>query len=156
MKAVIGILKVIGYFVLFFMLAIFESIKYLFHGKKIIGKVVIIACYLGLAASAKLNTNIFLAVIGIIAILDMIFSISSVSSSDDKKSRTQNNGNNSDYSNTKTNTRFSLFDGMTLEDAKREYRRLMKIYHPDNQNGDLSMSQRINNEYREYCATYAK
>lgn len=154
MKAVIGILKVIGYFVLFLTLAIFESIKYLFCGQKIIGKVAIIACYLGLAASALFNTNIFLAIIGIIAILDMIFSIHCASSSENKKSRTQNNGDNNAYSN--ANTRYTLFEGMTLEDAKREYRRLMKIYHPDNQNGDLSMSQRINNEYREYCATYAK
>lgn len=153
MKAVIGMMKVIGYFVLFLLLAILESIKYLFCGKNFIGRTVIASCYIVIAVSAVFNLNVLLAIIGIIVILDALFSIFTVLSS--KKSESRRKGYSGSH-NSNYDTRLSFFDGMTIEDAKREYRRLMKIYHPDNQNGDLSMSQRINNEYREYCATYAK
>ena len=153
MKAVIGILKVIGYFVLCLIVAIFESIKYLFCGNNVVGRCVIIACYLGIAASAVLNPNVLFVIIGIIVILDTLFSIYIVSSRKNAESRRNNHGGGH---NTNSNTGYSLFEGMSLEDAKREYRRLMKIYHPDNQNGNLAMSQRINDEYSEFCATYAR
>lgn len=37
----------------------------------------------------------------------------------------------------------------TLEDLKKEYKRLAMIYHPDREGGDLETMQMINNEYDE-------
>jgi len=49
-----------------------------------------------------------------------------------------------------------FFAGMSLEEAKKEYRRLMKLYHPDNVNGDAEMSKRISVAYSQYCAAYGR
>lgn len=43
--------------------------------------------------------------------------------------------------------------GGRYEEAKKEYRRLMKQYHPDNAGGDLEMFQKISAAYNQYCAT---
>lgn len=43
-----------------------------------------------------------------------------------------------------------------LESLKKRYRDLLKIYHPDNQNGDESMSKQIQAEYEELLKKYAK
>lgn len=41
-----------------------------------------------------------------------------------------------------------------LESLKKRYRDLLKIYHPDNQNGDESMSKQIQAEYEELLSKY--
>lgn len=49
---------------------------------------------------------------------------------------------------------FSLFAGIkTKEDAKNRYRSLMKIYHPDMQNGDTTMSLKVQEEYERIMNT---
>jgi uncharacterized membrane protein len=58
---------------------------------------------------------------------------------------------NSDNTRTTTNTtKSSFFEGMTLDEAKKEFRRLIKIYHPDNKGGSLEMSQKITSEYERF------
>lgn len=45
----------------------------------------------------------------------------------------------------------NLFAGMTEADAKREYRKLMREYHPDNTvTGDKEMAQKIQADYESY------
>lgn len=41
----------------------------------------------------------------------------------------------------------------TMEELKAEYKRLLKIYHPDKQTGDLEVTKQINNEY-DYLFPY--
>jgi predicted membrane protein len=58
---------------------------------------------------------------------------------------------NSNNNRTATNTaKTSFFEGMTMDEAKKEFRRLIKIYHPDNQGGSLEMSQKITSEYEKF------
>lgn len=35
----------------------------------------------------------------------------------------------------------------TVEELRKEYRRLLKLYHPDNENGSVEVTQEINAEY---------
>jgi hypothetical protein len=48
----------------------------------------------------------------------------------------------------------AFFDGMSREEAKQEYHRLMKLYHPDNKDGSLVMTQKIRSEYDKYRAQH--
>lgn len=49
------------------------------------------------------------------------------------------------------------FSGITNgEELKKRYHDLMKIYHPDNNAGDVSTSQQIKNEYDILCKKYAQ
>ena len=36
---------------------------------------------------------------------------------------------------------------ITVEELRKEYRRLLKLYHPDNENGSVEVTQEINAEY---------
>ena len=44
----------------------------------------------------------------------------------------------------------------SLESLKKRYRDLLKIYHPDNQNGDNTISKQIQQEYEELLKEYSK
>ena len=35
----------------------------------------------------------------------------------------------------------------TIDELRKEYRRLLKLYHPDNENGSVDITQEINSEY---------
>ena len=49
----------------------------------------------------------------------------------------------------------SLFNGCTdKESVTKRYRQLMKTFHPDNQNGDQVMTQKIQNTYEKMLARY--
>ena len=144
------IAKVIGFFLVFIVLLLVESIKYVIKGKSIIGRIAIVLSYAGLVTAAVFKTIVFFILLAIILIADLGFSVF-----------TAVQDGNADYSSESTRTEEktvngSFFTGMTLEDAKREYRRLMKQYHPDNQGGDLKMTKIISEAYREYQASYAR
>ncbi len=49
----------------------------------------------------------------------------------------------------------NLFDGCRSKDSlTRRYRALMKTFHPDNQDGDMRMTQIIQNTYEELLTKY--
>ena len=48
------------------------------------------------------------------------------------------------------------FYGMAEDEAKTEYRRLLKLYHPDNGNGDLQKTQDIVIAYSNYRSRLAE
>lgn len=51
----------------------------------------------------------------------------------------------------------SLFSGCdSAESLKTRYRQLMKMYHPDAQNGNVEMSQKVQKTYQELSARYGK
>ena len=65
------------------------------------------------------------------------------SRNDEEKSSRQTEQNND-------NLTSSLFVGCTdLESLKKRYYQLMKIYHPDNQNGNELMSKKVQDEYEK-------
>lgn len=44
----------------------------------------------------------------------------------------------------------------TVEELRKEYRRLLKLYHPDNENGSVEVTQKINAEYDRLFAILSK
>lgn len=44
----------------------------------------------------------------------------------------------------------------TVEKLRKEYRRLLKLYHPDNENGSVEVTQEINAEYDRLFAILSK
>lgn len=49
----------------------------------------------------------------------------------------------------------NFFKGVsTIEELKKRYKDLMKIYHPDNQAGDTSVSQKLQEEYEKLLKIY--
>ena len=44
----------------------------------------------------------------------------------------------------------------TVEELRKEYRRLLKLYHPDNENGSVEVTQEINAEYDRLFAILSK
>lgn len=77
-------------------------------------------------------------------------------SSGDSNNRTGNTTNNA--SERKTNDMDeSLFNGCnSAESLKTRYHQLMKMYHPDSQNGDTEMSQKVQKTYQVLSARYGK
>lgn len=132
---------------------VFESLKYVFLGKNIGGRLVIIASYAGVILLALFKPFGFWIVIGIIALCDLAIAIfmskSATSQTNESGSENRNQRSTSGYKN-------PFFDGMTVEEAKKEYRRLMKQYHPDNINGDAEMSKRVSAAYSQFCAVYGR
>ena len=48
-----------------------------------------------------------------------------------------------------------FFSGVgSKQSIKKRYKDLIKIYHPDNLDGDTNTIQEINNEYSKLCAIY--
>ena len=57
---------------------------------------------------------------------------------------------NSSLNNNTSGLEESLFNGCTNKDSlTKRYRNLMKIYHPDNGDGDMEMTKKIQNTYEE-------
>ena len=49
------------------------------------------------------------------------------------------------------------FKNVTIvEELRKEYRRLLKLYHPDNENGSVEVTQEINAEYDRLFAILSK
>lgn len=133
---------------------VFESLKYIVTGKNIVGKIAIVASYAGVVALALINPLVFWIVFGLIVLLDLTAAIFMTKSSTSNKSNESGNGNEEYQSEQGSN--MSFFDGLTVEEAKKEYRKLMKIYHPDNSNGDEEMSKRVSAAYDQYRALYGR
>lgn len=73
-----------------------------------------------------------------------------------KAGATNESGNGNDEYHSEHGCKISFFDGMTVEEAKNEYRKLMKRYHPDNYNGDEKMSKRVSVAYDQYRTLYGR
>lgn len=133
---------------------VFESLKYVLLGKKIGGRLAIIAGYAGVVLLALFKLVGFLIVIGIIAVCDLVAAIFMSKSATSKTSESSGN-DNKEYRSSQ-GYKIPFFDGMTVEEAKKEYRKLMKQYHPDNSNGDEEMSKRVSAAYIQFCAVYGR
>lgn len=71
----------------------------------------------------------------------------------------QANYSNSGYSNTSSSGNVvkgeMFFTGVgSKQSVKKRYKDLIKIYHPDNLDGDTGVIQEINSEYNKLCAIY--
>lgn len=65
------------------------------------------------------------------------------------------NSNSNKQQNTEDTALIALFVGCNdMESLRKRYRELMKIYHPDNFNGDNEMCQKIQSIYEKLCREY--
>ena len=144
-KVIKNTLYFIIYMILGIYMAVSESIKYVFRGSYLVGKATLVGLYIGVISLGIFKPNALIIVLGIVVFLDALFSAYMVHNSDGAS--TEQRGNSAEP----TKTQRGFFDGMNLEDAKKEYRKLMKQYHPDNNGGDLEMAQIISEAYRQFC-----
>ncbi len=155
------ILRIIGYFMFLLVLTVIESVKYIATGKSILGKLAIIAGYSGLIIAAIFTPVLFDILLGIVLAGELIFTLTFIKSGySGKDSKDHQNGRDDEkyyrrYHNDELD-QDCFFAGMTMEEAKREYRRLMKQYHPDNEGGSLEVTQKISTAYSQYRALYAR
>ena len=133
---------------------VFSSFKYIVTGKGFIGKLAIIAGYAGLIALAVFKPIVFWILMAIFAVCDIAASIYMTRSESTSKGESSEK-DNAEYRSTQ-GRKIPFFDGMTVEEAKKEYRKLMKQYHPDNVNGDAEMSKRVSAAYSQFCAAYGR
>ncbi len=149
------ILKNIGFTVFYFVFCIilfaYESIKYVLSGRNVHRKVFIIAGYIGAIVAAIYKPIFFCTILGLF--LFGILSLAIYTTKHSEKKKTHGSGEQEEYQ-TSEQQKDLFFDGMSLEEAKKEYRNLMKKYHPDNVGGDLEMTQRISAAYSQYCRLY--
>jgi hypothetical protein len=144
-KVIKNTLYFIIYMIIGICMAVYESIKYIFRGSSFAGKVVLVGLYSGVISIGVFEPNALLIVLGIVILIDALFAAYMVLHSD--SASTKQKGNSAETK----KTQGGFFDGMNLEDAKKEYRKLMKQYHPDNNGGDLEMAQIISEAYRQFC-----
>jgi len=133
---------------------VFSSLKYIVTGKNIIGKLAILSSYAGIVALAVLKPFAFWIVFGILALLDLVVALLMTKSGTTNKTNESENGNSEYHS--QSGCKIPFFDGMTVEEAKKEYRKLMKMYHPDNANGDEEMSKKVSAAYNQYRTAFGR
>lgn len=151
-KIVKGIIKTLFYFVICLILTVFESIKYVFVGSSLIGKIVVVGGYSTVISLSIFKPRVLLILIVIILVVEFVVAIN-ISKSEE--SRNTNQSSNKNY-NDNVKKKIPFFDGMPLDEAKCEYRKLMKLYHPDNAGGDVEMSQKISAAFSEYKTVYGR
>ena len=135
------------------LLAIIYSIKYILTGTSHIGRAVLVGIYSGSIVAFIYKPIVFMIVLVAFFVFDVLFSV--LLARDFEKNE-QEGGNNSNTYQKYNSYENRYFDGMTLDEAKKEYRKLMKKYHPDNIDGNLEMTQIITEAYSKYCVAYGK
>ena len=153
-KIVSNVFRTVFYFVFCGIMAVVESIKYIFKRSSILGKIFLLVSYSGMISLAFLKPTVFVVMLCVLAVCDLAMSIYMVKNID--STSTNNDGNEKEEYKSHYSQRIPFFDGLSAEEAKREYRKLMKQYHPDNANGDAEMSKQISAAYSQFCAAYGR
>lgn len=152
MRKVLGnVIKVIVYMLLTAVLALFYSLKYILCGKSILGRIVILGMYFGLVASFLYLPIVFEIIFAVLLLFDLLLSVSVIRNNSESEGKRENEKNTYEQYNNQKVYKNLFFDGMSFEEAKKEYRKLMKMYHPDNVDGSLEMTQKIAEAYSNYC-----
>lgn len=123
-------------------MGIFYSIKYLFRGHSWIVRIVDLAVYTVFVWSLFCSRAIM------VGMLLLFFGVATVFVIWMMKEKT--NERSDDINAEKPRRGTNIFWGMSETEAKTMYRRLLKQYHPDNINGDINMTQKIIEDYKNY------
>lgn len=151
-KVIINGMKFVGYLVIGVILALIYSVKYIFTGRSMLGRFIILSFYSGTIVSLIYKPIAFNILVALALLIDIIFSVLMMKSGNNARDEKDNGSN---YENTyKTHKTYTnpFFEGMSFEEAKKEYRKLMKKYHPDNIDGSLEMTQKVAEAYSNYCS----
>ena len=146
----------IAWLVVLPIVGVIEMIKYMVKGKTVVGKIFVTLFIAGAVCAFIFKPNVFRALMIIIAIVDLLFASIMVKNANSSSRENEYENYNSDNSATYRKTTIPFFEGMSVDEAKKEYRKLMKCYHPDNVGGSLEMTQRISEAYSKYCAVYGR
>lgn len=138
-------LRFLGNLVLCILMSVYYSIKYVFTGKFIIVRIADIIVYSFFGWSIVYAKNMACILVVLLVIVESLFVIWMMNT---KENRDTTKDNTKSYQEMGE----SFFSGMEADVAKETYRKLLKQYHPDNINGDLEMTRKIIEEYREYCS----
>ncbi len=145
-----SVFKTIGVFLQYLFLElialIYYSIKGIVRGP-IFGKVGIIGAYAGVIFLAVFKRIFFWGIIVLALFVGILLAISETKDflkyEDNKKEKKR-----------KRNKENSVFEGMSISEAEKEYKKLLKEYHPDKETGDLKKIQTLTVAYTEYCNKY--
>lgn len=125
----------------FFIFVMVRSMKCIIFSRKLLVKLIVLTGYALLVWSYLYHPMLFGIIVGIILLVAFFFAVMMIKCGGGSKE-------GDTYSS--TGSRIPFFEGMTVEMAKKEYRRLMKEYHPDNGGGNLEMAQEISAAYRQF------
>lgn len=153
-KIIKNILRTLYMIVFLLIYCIVASFKYIFTGKRILAKIAILMGYAGIAALGIWKPLGLWIVLGIIGLLDFVLAIIMTKTIAADKTKDSENGNSEHCS--EQGCKIPFFDGMTVEEAKKEYHKLMKKYHPDNSNGDEEMTKKVSAAYQKYRSGYGR
>ena len=131
--------------VVFIAMSIFYSIKYIFTGGSKLLRILDFVGYGILIWTAIYAKSVALVLIVLFVLLESVVVIYTM-----KNNRTTDEEGNNTYSHVGKVS--SFFAGMDADMAKKTYRKLLKQYHPDNAEGDLETTQKIIEDYQNYCA----
>lgn len=120
-----------------------SSIRYVIVGEKLLLKSAILVGYTVMIWSGLRHPVLFASLLGFILAVAFFFGCLMVKHHD---AAYEENGQKSICDTGK----IPFFDGMTAEKAKKEYRRLMRKYHPDNSGGDVEMTQQVIAAYQRF------
>ena len=153
----------IFYFVFSIIFLIGMSAVSVFHGGSMKTKAAILSLYAGYILTGIYLPFVFRIMVIIFLIVSFFFGmmllegdiISRVRSGKENKTEDKKEDNtyrqNREEAPFYRNIRRTFFEGMNTDEAKSEYRKLMKHYHPDNPNGgDPEMAKKIAAAYMEY------
>lgn len=119
-----------------------STIRYVIVGEKLLLKSAILVGYTVMIWSGLRHPVLFAIFGGIILTVAFLFACLMVFYSGTE----QKEKSDSSY----VGSKGAFFEGMSAEMAKKEYRRLMKKYHPDNEGGDMEMAQRVIADYQRF------
>ena len=111
----------------------------------IMGKIGIVLIYAGIVLLA-----IFKSVLGLVLIVATALALWMTKDNDDGRAYEKESAKKS----VAKKVRNPFFEGMSIEEAKKEYKKLLKIYHPDNESGDLEKTQAVIIAYSQYCSEH--
>ena len=114
----------------------------------IIGKIGIVLIYAGIVLLAIFKRVFFWCVLGLVLIVATALALWMTKDNDDGRAYEKESAKKS----VAKKVRNPFFEGMSIEEAKKEYKKLLKIYHPDNESGDLEKTQSVTIAYSQYCS----
>lgn len=151
-KIIVESFKVIVYMIFMLGMLIKESAKGLFSAS-ILGKIGIMIPYTAIIIAYVLKRPVFWIIVGIFLTALFIAALYVKKEGDGFESEWGNGTRNG----TGDKKPIPFFEGLCKEEAKAEYHKLMKQYHPDNGKfGDLAKTQEIATAYSQYMARYGR
>lgn len=120
-----------------------------FFNAPLIGKLGIALIYVGLILLVIFKRAFFWLLLALVLIAAVVIALLMVKDASRGQGKRRYH-----YKNAYRPTKNPYFDGMSIEEAKKEYKRLLKIYHPDQKTGDLEKTLAVTIAYSQFCGEH--